>query len=236
MSNMESNTLDLEIGAPVFIMSKTDGVIYPGIVYKQTIQKSMKGETSIWAIMVGPREKRKTITTENLEDFVVYKSIFELKEALFRQIMSSIETSIKDATTNLKVWYEDEIPLPILAKALQHTPTKQATKFKEANNLSFAELAGKEASEAIYQQATNEIKKKRPGRKPKKIEFEEQLPLSEEVQEESVGDEEEEARQEPIQQSTPGEPQIRRIAIKDPDGNVKYIDADQINSIEDINF
>lgn len=226
MRNMELNNLELEIGSPVFIMSKTDGVIYPGIVYKQTIQKSLKGETSIWAIMVGPKEKRKTITTENLEDFVIYKNLFELKEALFKQIMSSIETSIKDATAHLKSWYEDEIPITVLAKALQHTPAKQTSKFKEANNLSFSELAGKDVSDSLYQQATNDIKKKKPGRKPKKHEELEPLPPRD--------DEEQQEMPRQVQEQSSDEPVIRRIAIKGPNGEVKYIDADQIHSADDI--
>ena len=238
----ETPELDLQIGYPVLILSKTDGEIYPGIVYKQTIQKSIKGESSVWMIMVGPKEKRKVITTDKLEDFLIFKNMYELKEALFRQIMKSIETSVKDATLNLKNWYSEEIPLPILASALQTTPAVKGTegKFKAANNLSFSDLAGQDAAEALRAQAAKEEKKKKPGRKPKRIEFEEQpedvvQEASTEVAQETEVVEQKEEKSAPTQQVDGEETKIR-VRIKGPNGEFQYVDADSIDSVHDISF
>jgi hypothetical protein len=232
----DSNELDLQIGYPVLILSKTDGEIYPGIVYKQTIQKSIKGESSVWMIMVGPKEKRKSITTDKLDDFLIFKNIGELREALFKQIMKSIESSVKDAVSNLKEWYQNEIPLNVLASALQNKPTEAKSsggKFVEAKNMSFAELAGQDAASVLAEQAQKE--KKRQGRKPKKIVFEEATPQVEEIHEAAASQQEERPPQE-----DEGPPEITeskiRIKVKAPDGSYTLVDADSIDSIHDINF
>lgn len=208
-----------EIGSPVFIMGKTDGIIYPGIVFNQIIEKTLSEEKVIWKIMVGPRDKRKVFSTDNLEDFEIYKTIFELKESLFNKIIKSIEVTVKDATANLKTWYEDEIPLPILAKALQNSKTKEKeSNFTDAKNLSFKELAGNDAVKLIQEQAIKEVKKRGPKLKKQpdeKIEMQpvEPTPVS-------------------AESSQTGETVIR-IKVKDKHGNIRSVTPEEFENLNE---
>lgn len=221
--------LNLEIGSPVFIMSKADKHIYPGIVYKKTTSQTIGEEKIVWMIMVGPENNRKVITSEELEDFQVYKNLYELKQVLFKQVIETVEVRVKEATSNLKKWYEKEIPLPILAQALKADgPPKEKSGFKSVGNVTFAELAGPQAAQELQKQATEVVKAvAKRGRPPKqKIE----LPPVEQVMEEQ----EQEARP-PLQPNEDGSPKIR-IKTKLPDGTFSYIDADELNSVHDIEF
>jgi len=230
MNTMEP--LNLQIGSPVFIMSKSDKHIYPGIVYKKTTDQTIGGEKVVWMIMVGPENNRKVITSEELEDFQVYKNLYELKKVLFKQVIETVETRVKEATSNLKTWYEKEIPLPVLAQALKSDgPPKEKSGFKSIGNATFAELAGPQAAKELQKQAAEVVKATGKRGRPPKQRIE--LPPIEQVLEQNF--EQTQEAQAPLQPNEDGSPKIR-IKTKLPDGTVKFIDADDLNSVQDIEF
>lgn len=214
-------SLSLEIGKPVYILSKAEGKIIPGIVFEQKMVLGSK--TPVWTIMLGPLESRKLIPTDKLgESFEVITNLYDLREALFKQAMISVNSSVKEALENMKNWYLEEVGEELLKSALTLEKPKGIGGAVDAKNMSFKDLVGENKLQGLKEEAKKRGRKKKESVSP--------TPQNEESFEEEEAVEEQQVKTNSIPLDEYGDPKIKLV---DENGKVTYLSREEFeNTLE----
>ena len=58
--------LDLHIGQVLYIVSDKSTKVVPVVVSEQAVVKTLDGNTITWKVIIGPKEKRKSINLDKI--------------------------------------------------------------------------------------------------------------------------------------------------------------------------
>lgn len=99
---------NLKIGQVVFFISDESDKIIPALVSEEILVKTLKGDSVHWKLLVGPPDKRKTVSSQAIES-TLFSSLDEVRDHMKRNFDSFLEQITGSTKQYIKKWYSQDI-------------------------------------------------------------------------------------------------------------------------------
>jgi hypothetical protein len=106
--NMSLNHDNLEIGQVLYIVSDKETRVVPVVVSEQATIKTLEGNTTTWKVILGPKEKRKTVPLESLKGDKFF-SLDEAKESILSSFVEFLNQAVEKSQNDTRSWYGLEV-------------------------------------------------------------------------------------------------------------------------------
>ena len=100
--------LDLHIGQVLYIVSDKSTKVVPVVVSEQAVVKTLDGNTITWKVIIGPKEKRKSINLDKING-EKFNSLLEAKHMLIKRFEMFLDETTTETEKNVKNWYGVDI-------------------------------------------------------------------------------------------------------------------------------
>lgn len=142
--SMSLNYADLEIGQVLYIVSDKETRVVPVVVSEQATIKTLEGNTTTWKVILGPKEKRKTVPLESIKGEKFF-SLEAAKDSILSSFVEFLNQAIEKSSKDTKSWYGLEVEALKTVK----TPKKNSSEEEQFDADSFLDVIENKAPVTI---------------------------------------------------------------------------------------
>jgi len=121
---MALNLEDLDIGQVLYIVSDKETRVVPVVVSEQATIKTLEGNSTTWKVILGPKEKRKTVPLDSIKGEKFF-SLNEAKDSILSSFVEFLDQAIEKSQKDTKSWYGLEVESLKSVKSVKKNATEE---------------------------------------------------------------------------------------------------------------
>jgi len=105
----KKQTINLQIGQIVYILSDKAEAIVPAIVSEELVHKKLDGNSVSWKVAIGPAEKKKLVSSNEISG-EIYSSLEDIRDVMMERLSNFVSVLIGKAEKRTEAWYGKQLP------------------------------------------------------------------------------------------------------------------------------